>query len=206
MTLKIDKEKYKLSEDNYIKEGTVKKRIVLGNTYSTDMRHCIGWNKRWSGKYTKTAMFTIDINGNLFEHFSPNYYSNFMDKVEVNESTISILIENEGWLTKDLIDENKYLNYIGHIYNRKDSIVEKRWRNHTFWAPYSQKQKDAAYKLVKQLCIEFNIPLKAIAHNTSFDTVEEYEGVLYKSNFEKYYSDISPAWDCLEMKNKIEIK
>ncbi len=209
----IDKETYKLTKNNYCDQITNKKRIVIGNTYNSDMKHYKGWLNRWNGKYSKTAMFTIDVNGDIYQHFSPNNFSNFLDNFSLNETTISILLENEGWLTKsdekDLgeeIEENKYLNYIGHIYNRKDSIVEKRWRNHTFWAPYSQKQKVAAYKLVKQLCIEFNIPLKAIAHNTSFDTVEEYEGVLYKSNFEKYYSDISPAWDCLEMKNKIEIK
>jgi hypothetical protein len=203
---KIDKETYKLNENNYINQGTVKKRIVIGNTFSTDMRHCIGWNKRWNGKYTRTAMFTIDMKGNVFQHFSPNFYSNFLDNPDINESTISILLENEGWLIKDLNDENKYITYVGHIYNRKDSVVEKRWRNHKFWAPYSEEQKESLYKLTKELCIEFNIPLKVIAHNTNFDTVSEYEGVLYRSNFEKYYTDVSPAWDCVEMKNKIEIK
>ena len=63
----IDKESYKLSEKNYINEVTVKKKIVIGNTFSTDMRHCIGWNKRWNGRYTKTAMFTIDIEGNIHQ-------------------------------------------------------------------------------------------------------------------------------------------
>lgn len=204
--LNIDDKTYKLSDDKYIKEGTSKKRIVIGNTFSTNMRHCIGWNKRWNGKYTRTAMFTIDINGNIYQHFSPNYFSNFLDNSTLNETTISIILENEGWLIKDLVEENTYLNYIGHIYKREDSVVEKRWRNHTFWAPYSKQQKESTYKLVKELCLEFDIPLKAISHNTNFDTVEEFEGVLYKSNFEKYYTDVSPAWDCLEMKNKIEIK
>jgi len=201
----IDKESYKLSEKNYNNEVTVKKKIVIGNTFSTDMRHCIGWNKRWNGRYTKTAMFTIDVEGNIYQHFSPNYYSNFLDDIFLSESIISIVLENEGWLMKDLKGENKYINYVGHIYNRKDSVFEKRWRNHKYWAPYTQKQKDSTYKLVKQLCLEFDIPLKVINHNTNFDGVESYNGILYKSNFEKYYTDVSPAWDCLEMKNKIEI-
>jgi hypothetical protein len=200
----IDKETYKLDEDKFIKEGTPKKRVIIGNTFSTNMRHCIGWNKRWNGKYTRTAMFTIDINGKVYQHFSPNYYSNFIDNSDINETSISIVLENEGWLMKDLANENRYINYIGYIYNRKDSVIEKRWRNQNYWAPYSQEQKESAYKLIKELCKEFEIPLKAIGHNTNFDTVEEYEGILYKSNFEKYYTDVSPAWDCEEMKTKIE--
>jgi hypothetical protein len=200
----IDKETYKLDEDKFIKEGTPKKRVIIGNTFSTNMRHYIGWNKRWNGKYTRTAMFTIDINGKVYQHFSPNYYSNFIDNSDINETSISIVLENEGWLMKDLANENRYINYIGYIYNRKDSVIEKRWRNQNYWAPYSQEQKESAYKLIKELCKEFEIPLKAIGHNTNFDTVEEYEGILYKSNFEKYYTDVSPAWDCEEMKTKIE--
>lgn len=204
-TLIIDKDSYRLCEKNYVNEITVKKKIVIGNTFSTSMRHYIGWNKRWNGRYSKTAMFTIDIEGNIYQHFSPNNYSNFLDDIYLSESIISILLENEGWLIKDLNDENKYNNYVGHIYNRKDSVFEKRWRSHKYWAPYTQEQKDSTYELVKQLCLEFDIPRKVINHNTNFDGVEDYNGILYKSNFEKYYTDVSPAWDCLEMKNKIEI-
>ena len=29
--------------------------------------------------------------------------------------------------------------------------------------------------------------------------------VLYKSNFEKYYTDVSPAWDCLGVKKEVEL-
>ncbi len=203
--MKIDLETHKLSEDNYILQGTKKNRIIIGNTFSTNMKHCIGWNKRWNGNYTRTAMFTIDIKGKVFQHFSPLYFSNFLDNDDLNETSISILLENEGWLIKDLSNENKYINYVGHIYSRKDSVIEKRWRNHTYWAPYSNKQEESLYKLVKELCDEFDIPLKVIGHNTNFDGAEEYYGILYKSNFEKYYTDISPAWDCVNFKNKIEI-
>lgn len=204
LLVEIDGDTYKLDTSNYIKEATSKRRIVIGNTYATNMKHFIGWKRRWNGKYTKTAMFTIALDGKIYQHFSPNYFSNFFDNQKLNETTISILLENEGWLTKDLYNENRYITYIGDIYNRRDSVIEKRWRNHTYWAPYSQEQSDSLLKLVRQLCLEFNIPLKAIAHNTNFEGVEEFEGILYKSNFEKYYTDVSPALNCLEIKNKIE--
>jgi len=203
--IKINNKSYKLTVDNYIPQGTKKNRIIIGNTYSTDMRHYIGWTKRWNGEYTRTAMFTIGIDGTIYQHFSPIYYSNYMDNAELNETSITILMENEGWLIKDLTIENKFINYVGDIYNRKDSIIEKRWRNHNYWAPYSIKQIESAEALAKELCSEFEIPLKVIAHNTNFDEADNYNGILYRSNFGKYYTDISPAWDCISFKNKIEI-
>lgn len=201
----IDDTTYKLTVDNYIPQGTKKSRIIIGNSFSINMEHYVGWNKRWNGNYTKTAMFTIDIKGNVFQHFSPIYFSNFMENTDLNETSITILMENEGWLIKDLSEENKFINYVGHIYNREDSVVEKRWRNHIYWAPYTKKQEESAEKLVKELCSEFEIPLRVIPHNTNFDEADNYDGILYRSNFEKYYTDISPAWDCLSFKNKIEI-
>lgn len=202
----IDDKTYSLSDSNYVKDATVKNRIIIGHTFSKNMNHFKGWEIRMNGKYKKTAMFTVTLKGDIYQHFSPNYYSTIFGDINLNESSISILLENEGWLIKDLNSENKFINYVGHIYNRKDSVVEKRWRNHTYWAPYSEEQENSLYELVKELCDNFEIPLRAIGHNTNFETVKSYHGILYKSNFEKYYTDISPAWDCLKFKDKIELK
>jgi hypothetical protein len=201
---KINTKDYSLSESNYIKEGTNKERIILGNTYRLGMEHFLGWERRWNGKYTGTAMFTIKLDGEIIEHFSPTYYSHFMDDSSINESSITILLENEGWLMRDIGDENKYINYVGHIYNRKAEVLEKRWRNYRYWAPYSEKQVESSVWLIKKLCEEFNIPTKAIGHNTNFISPRKFKGVLYKSNFEKYYTDVSPAWDCKLIKKEIE--
>ena len=196
---------FKLSDENYIAIETPKKRIVIGNTFSINMNHYIGWTKRLNGKFKRTANYTIELDGNIHEHFSPKYYSNFMNDNKLDENTISIILENEGWLTKDLFNENKYINYIGHIYN-KDEVVEKRWRNFKYWAPYTDEQMQSLVKLVKQLCEEFKIPLNVVSHNTGFKDANKYEGVLYRSNFEKYYTDISPTFNFEWFKNKIEIK
>jgi outer membrane protein assembly factor BamA len=115
------------------------------------------------------------------------------------------VLENEGWLTKDLFEENKYINYVGHIYKREE-VVEKRWRNFKYWAPYSNQQMEALAKLVKKLCEEYKIPLNVVAHNTGFKDANKYEGILYRSNFEKHYTDISPTWDSNMFKVMIENK
>jgi hypothetical protein len=55
------------------------------------------------------------------------------------------------------------------------------------------------------LCDEFFIPNMAISHNTKVDTLSDFQGVVYKSNIEKYYTDLTPAWDFENFKNKLEI-
>jgi len=103
--LKINKDDYKVSEDNFYNQATSKNRIIIGNTNSVGMNHYIGWGLRLGGKYKKTAMFTIRLNGEIIQHFKPNYFSSFIGDNKIDETSISILLENEGWL--ELIDEDK---------------------------------------------------------------------------------------------------
>lgn len=200
----IDTTTYKLSEENYVSQGTKKNKIIIGLTYTNDMKHYDGWVKRLNGKYKNTAMFTVKLDGKVCQHFSPNYFSDYMSDLKLNENTITILLENEGWLVKDLTDENKYINYVGHIYNRKDSIIERPWRNQKYWAPFTDQQMGSVVKLVSELCDNFDIPIETVSHNTNFDEAYEFNGILYRSNFEKHYTDITPAWDCQKFKDKLE--
>lgn len=202
--MKINKEKFKLKSKNYINRESKKSKIVIGNTFSTDMNHFIGWETRWYGTYTKTSNYTIDIYGNIYEHFSPKYFSNFINDIDTREEVISILIENEGWLVKSLFEKNQYLNYVDDIYKRETDVFEKKWRKYRFWAPYNDVQLESASELVKSLCADFDIPLNVISHNTKLEDIKTYEGVLYKSNFEKFYTDISPAWDFNKFKENVE--
>jgi len=202
----IDLDTYKLTENNYTNQGTKKNRIIIGSTYSTGMDHYNGWLTRLNGNYSRTAMFTIGMNGEIYQHFSPNFFSDFMFDPLLNETSITILLENEGWLVKDLTNENKYINYVGHIYNRKDSVIEKRWRGQLYWAPFTNKQVKSTLDLIVELCDNFNIPMDAIPHNTNFDGATDFNGILYRSNFESHYTDISPGWDCKKFKDKLDKK
>jgi len=202
--MNIDSDSYKLTENNFTPQGTKKDKIIIGSTYSTGMSHYNGWVNRLNGKYTRTAMFTVAMDGKVYQHFSPNYFSDFMINPDLNETSITILLENEGWLVKDLTNENKYINYVGHIYNRKDSVIEKKWRGQMYWSPFTNKQTKSTVELIVELCENFDIPMDAVPHNTNFDNANDFNGILYRSNFEKHYTDISPAWDCKGFKDKLE--
>jgi len=200
----INKSDYRLSELNFVKKETKKNRIIIGNSFSTKMNHFIGWTTRWFGSYNKCANYTVTLSGEIIEHFPPKYYSQFLNNLELNKKSISIVLENEGWLVDNPLNSGQYVNYIGEVYGRDDNVVDKKWRNKRFWAPYSIPQLDSATLLVRKLCTDFNIPINVIPHNISFDEPDRFSGVLYKSNFKKYYSDVSPAWDFIKFKDKVE--
>jgi hypothetical protein len=200
----IDYEKYKLSDENYFKPEAIKKQIIIGHTGSYNMNHYIKWTTRLNGKYKKTAAYTIDLEGNIFNHFDPLFSSNLIGNPEIDRKSIIILLENEGWLIKDT-ENNQFLNWIGHIYSNPSEVIERRWRNYQYWAPYSNKQFESAANLVCQLCEDFLIPKIVISHNTKIeDGLSEFEGVLYKSNIDKNNTDLNPSWNFEGFKTKIE--
>ncbi len=199
----INDKKYRLSEKHYIASETIKKQIVLGNTFNSKMGHFQKWTHRLNGSYDKTAAFSIDVNGNVYKHFEPIYTSNFLGNIELDKKTITILLENSGWVVKNE-EKNQFIDWIGHIYNKPELVVEKKWRDQSYWTPYTEKQLNSTIKLVNMLCDEFSIKKYVIPHNTKIEDVSNFEGVLYRSNLEKYYTDLSPAWNFEKFKHKVE--
>ena len=201
----IDKLTYKINENNFHKKEFDKHQIVLGNSFSENLNHLKGWENRLGGEYTKTSTFTIDRKGNTYQHYDPKYYSDFIDDKRIDKKIISIIIENQGWLLKDLL-KNKYIDWVGNIYKRKAKVIEKRWRGFIYWDPYTPRQINSCIELVSYLCETYKIPRKCIGHNTYINGVDLFEGVTYKSNYYKEMTDLSPAWDFNKFKNKIEEK
>ncbi len=201
----IDEHTYSLPIDNFIEVETTKKHIIIGHTFNHDMKHYTGWLHRYNGKFKKTAAFTIDAAGFIYKHFDPNYYSNYFNNNEFDKKVIVILLENDGWLVKNG-EKNEFITWIGDIYKQPSEVVEKKWRGYTYWSPYSKEQLDSAQYLVRNLCEEFSLPLSSVAHNTAIDRLDDYEPILYRSNLNKNYTDLSPAWHCNKFKEMIENK
>ena len=44
-----------------------------------------------------------------------------------------------------------------------------------------------------------------VPHNTKISDGYTYEGILYKSNLNSYFTDVSPSWDFITFKDKIEL-
>ena len=146
----IDEKKYILPTDNYVSNETQKKIIVIGHTGNRDMKHVAGWLHRYNKKFKRTAAFTIDAAGSVYKHFDPKFHSCFFNDPELDVKTIVILLENEGWLIKDII-KNEYSTLFGGIYKQSNEIVCKNWRGHSLWVPYTKQQMESAKDLVKSL-------------------------------------------------------
>lgn len=199
----VDKTSYILPADNYAEIESIKKQIVIGHSSSTHEELMTKWITRLNGKYTKTAAYTIDKQGRIYQHFDPIYFSNILGNVDFDKKSVVILLENEGWLIKNE-DENQFLNWVGHIYNKPEEIFEKRWRNYLHWAPYTNEQLNSTIELVDSLCKEFSLKRYAVPHNTKIDDLDDFNGVLYKSNIFKHSTDVSPSWNFEEFKFKFE--
>lgn len=199
----IDKETYNLTEKNYYNIETNKKLIVLGNSLSDKDNHITGWENRMGGEYKKTSTYTIFRNGEIYEHFNPSYYSSFVENESIDKKIISITLENQGWLNKDLKND-RYFNWVGNIYKRNKSVYEKRWRGFVYWDSYTNKQMKSCVFLIKHLCDKFNIENKCVGHNTYIDGIDMFEGITYRSNFQREYTDLNPSWDFKKFKELIE--
>jgi len=200
----IDKQIHNLSENNFFPVRTIKKQIILGNTFNSDMKHVLSWKNRSNGNYKKTAHFTISESGEIFNHFDPEFQSAFFNDRYLDSKSIIILIENMGWVEKD--EKNRFITMYGDIYKNTDNVIAKKWREHEFWVKYNEKQVESVLELINKLSEEFYIPKTIFGHNTKIDDLSDYQGVLYKSNLEKYYNDLSPAWDFKSFKEKLEKK
>jgi len=191
----IDSETYKLTDKNYHKEIYDKKQIIIGHTYRKDMLHYASWINRINGKNKKTAAFTVTKEGKIYQHYNPIYWSSFIDKEEQDKISISIVLENLGWFKKDsMID--KYVDWLGNSHKKNtENVLMKRWRNHVFWDKYTEIQTEALKNLILELCKTHNISKKFIGHNVFEDTVDLFNGIVFRSNYYQESTDISPAFD-----------
>jgi hypothetical protein len=198
----IDFNSYTLDKKNYYEIVSTKRKIVIGNTFNVGMNHFIGWNNRLLGSYKKVSNFSIDVDGKIYQHFDPKYYSEFLPNPIHTKEIISILLVNQGWLDYDIKDK-KFFNCLGIIF-KGENKTERRWRNHSYWDDYSELQMESLVNLTKYLLEKYNIQKNILSHNTYVKEISGFDGVTYRSNWIKDSTDLSPSFDFEIFKNKLE--
>lgn len=194
---------FKLNDESFHSKKFEKTRIFIGDTLNVGMGHFNNWGNKLNGNYKRTATYSILLNGSIHEHFNPEFFSDFLNDKQLDKYSISIVLENEGWLVKNF-KLNKFINWSGSIYNRDGIVIKKSWRNKLNWSPYSDSQMDSLVILCNHLIKTFNINRYISPDNLIISDFSKEFGIYYKSNHNKRCTDVSPAFDFKKFKEKIE--
>jgi N-acetyl-anhydromuramyl-L-alanine amidase AmpD len=178
-----------------------KRQIILCDT-KRDYRNYINSLKyRYNGKNPYLPNFVIDKTGKVYSIIPPDSFSNFMQDKKIDKKSIIIVLENNGWLKKNPLD-NTFINWVGDIY--KKEVFEKKWREHFFWEPYTKKQLIGLSNLIKEMCEKFDIPKESLGHNVISDETSNFNGVVSKSNYDFSHKDVNPSFDFKLLKELLD--
>jgi N-acetyl-anhydromuramyl-L-alanine amidase AmpD len=175
-----------------IKTSNRKTQIILSETKRSAKNYINSLKYRYNGKNPYIPNYVVDKDGEVFKLINDEQFSNYMDKNEIDEKSIIIVLENYGWLLKNAL-ENTYVNYVGDIYKRE--VFQKKWRDHLYWDKYEEKQIESLSKLLNKICNKMNIEKECIGTNVRFNEVKEFKGIVSKSNYDFIYKDLNPSFD-----------
>ena len=168
-----------------------KKQIILCHTSREVEEYLTSLKVRYNSKYDKIPNYVITKSGTILQLLPDEAHSNFFYETNINKNSIIICLENLGWLEKKPLT-NYYINWKGSIYNQE--VYEKKWRDFFFWEPYSEEQVKSAAELCLHLTEILKIKKMCVGHNTKIEGVENFEGIVSKSNFDGKYTDLNPSF------------
>jgi N-acetyl-anhydromuramyl-L-alanine amidase AmpD len=169
-----------------------KKQIILCHTSREVGEYLSSLKFRCNGSFDRIPNYIITREGKILQLLSKTSHTNYFAKENVNRNSIIICLENLGWLEKKPLT-NYYINWKGSIYNQE--VYEKKWRDYFFWQPYTTSQLTATADLCNQLIQNLRIENRCIGHNTKVDGIEDYEGIVSKSNFSSNFTDLNPSFN-----------
>lgn len=177
---------------DYLGKQKKKKQIILCHTSRKLEDYLSSLQNRKNGKYDKVPHFIVTRFGKVIQLLPDISYSNFFNDMNVNRNSLIVSLENLGWLEKRPL-KNEYINWIGSIYS--EQVFEKKWRDYFFWQPYTTSQVESTAKLCNKLINEFSIQKKCIGHNTKINGIDQFEGIVSRSNYKGYYTDLNPSFN-----------
>jgi len=169
-----------------------KKQIILCHTSREVEEYLVSLKFRYNGKFDRVPNYVITRDGKILQLLSDTSHTNYFKEDNINRNSIIICLENLGWLEKKPLT-NSYINWKGSIYNQQ--VYEKKWRDYFFWQPYTESQMKLTADLCNQLTETLRIDNRCIGHNTRVVGIENFEGIVTKSNFDSNFTDLSPSFN-----------
>jgi N-acetyl-anhydromuramyl-L-alanine amidase AmpD len=183
---------------NHSKRKYKKKQIFL---YDTKRRIDDFVNKikyRYNGEYDDIPHFIISKMGDVYKVLDPEFSSKTFGNDKVDRRQIKIAIENLGWLQKNTIT-GYFSNWINDPHRSEPYV--RSWRDRFYWDRYTDQQQETTVELCRYLCERYNIEERVVPSNGFIENVENFKGIVCKSNFSNIYTDINPSFN---FKNFIE--
>ena len=183
-----------LLEQNYYPINTEKSRIIIGNIPSNDLSFFEGWKLRYNGAYKRTCHYTIDRDGIIYSHFPIEFYSSFLGVQDIDRESITIGLLNLGWIKHD-VSKIRWVDWKGTDINiSPKELIQKQWREHLYWYPYSDEQINALVDLLNDLTERTGIEKLMVDNNTLLIDKKEFWPISFRSNYLYYKTDVSPAF------------
>jgi hypothetical protein len=196
MILSLDKDTYAINAKNYHGTKFKKTQIILGGSLRKESNHILHLKHKDFGLSKRWPTFTITREGKIFQHYDPNFYSDFMNVKDIDKKSISVVLENMGMLYYDANKES-FVNWIDEECNDDKLIGDKLWKNSRYWEKYTDAQYDSLVWICNSLIKEYEIKLDAIGHNVLETEIDltNFQGILTKSNYDSDYTDLNPMFD-----------
>lgn len=187
-----------LIQTNFKKEDK-KNQIVLCHTSRTLFDYMVSIKFRFGGKPIRLPHYIISRDGKILKLIDEELNGYFTNNDRINAKSIVVCLENLGWLEKEPLKQH-HINWIGNIY--KEKVFDRKWRDYFFWHPYTEIQIEKTAELCLELIEKHKIEKNFIGHNTKVKGVESYMGIITRSNFDEFATDLSPAFN-FEKFNKL---
>lgn len=198
----IDQETYKIKSNNRYKKKTEKSQIIIGFSLRKNNHHIIRLQHKEFGNTKKWNTYSISRKGGVFEHYNPEYYSDYMGISEVDKKSISIVLENMCSLVK--VDDNHYINWLNEIC-LIDNVVNKKFLGLHFWESFPEEQFKSTVQLCKNLCERFNIPKRVIEFHHYNPNINKFNGIVLKSNYYEDSTSINPIFDLVKFNEMLQL-
>ena len=169
-----------------------KRQIILCHTSREVEEYLASLKFRYNEKYDKIPNYVVTTEGKVIQLLDDVSYSNYFTESNVNRNSVIVCLENLGWLEKKPLT-NYYINWKGSIYNKQ--VYEKKWRDFFFWQPYTTSQLEATAELCNELIESLNLERRFIGHNTKVEGIDQFGGIVSKSNFDTSYTDLNPSFN-----------
>lgn len=192
--LNINKKTYRINQKNYHKSVFDKSQIIVGFSLRKNNHHINRLLHKKYGKTKKWNTYTISRDGQIYEHYNPRYYSDFIGMKDVDKQSISIVLENMGSLLKI---EKKYVNWLNEECD-PNLVGEKKWLGNKFWEIIPPQQIENTLLLCDKLCNDFNIKKQIIDFHYQHSEIMKFNGIVLKSNYLDDSNNVNPFFDLIE--------